>query len=138
LPIRVRPNGVIILSVLEVLLGILFLLGVFGLTVVGIGLQEVVPHVRLFPVRLFVVVIVLLGLAAVEFVLAFGAWNGMGWAWWGSLLFAVLGIVFFVMSLFLRPSLGAIVSLIVDLLVLYCLMQPRVQAYFGKGALAQA
>ena len=136
--VRARPNGVIILSVLEVLLGILFLLGVFGLTVVGIGLQEVVPHVRLFPVRLFVVVIVLLGLAAVEFVLAFGAWNGMGWAWWGSLLFAVLGIVFFVMSLFLRPGLGEIVSLIADLLVLYCLMQPRVQAYFGKGALAQA
>jgi len=138
LSIRARPNGVIILSVLEVLLGILFLLGVFGLTVVGIGLQEVVPHVRLFPVRLFVVVIVLLALAAVEFVLAFGAWNGMGWAWWGSLVFAVLGIVFFVMSLFLRPGLGEIVSLIADLLVLYCLMQPRVQAYFGKGALAQA
>jgi len=113
-------------------------LGVFGLTVVGIGLQEVVPHVRLFPVRLFVVVIVLLALAAVEFVLAFGAWNGMGWAWWGSLLFAVLGIVFFVMSLFLRPGLAEIVWLVVDLLVLYCLMQPRVQAYFGKSALAQA
>lgn len=135
---RARPNGVTLLSVLEALLGILFLLGVFALTVVRISLQEVVPHVRLFPVRLFVVVIVLFVLAAVEFVLAFGAWNGMGWAWWGSLVFAVLGIVFFVMSLFLRPGLGEIVSLIADLLVLYFLMQPRVQAYFGKGALAQA
>lgn len=135
---RARPNGVTLLSVLEALLGILFLLGVFALTVVRLSLQEVVPHVRLFPVRLFVVVIVLFVLAAVEFVLAFGAWNGMGWAWWGSLVFAVLGIVFFVMSLFLRPGLGEIVSLIADLLVLYFLMQPRVQAYFGKGALAQA
>lgn len=135
---RARPNGVTLLSVLEALLGILFLLGVFALTVVRLSLQEVVPHVRLFPVRLFVVVIVLFVLAAVEFVLAFAAWNGMGWAWWGSLVFAVLGIVFFVMSLFLRPGLGEIVSLIADLLVLYCLMQPRVQAYFGKGALAQA
>jgi uncharacterized membrane protein (DUF2068 family) len=115
-----------------------FLLGVFALTVVGLSLQEVVPHIRLFPVRLIAVVIVLFIFAAIEFVLAFGVWNGMGWAWWASLVFAVLGIVFFVLSIFLRPGFGEIVSLIIDLLALYCLMQPRVQAYFGKGPAARA
>lgn len=130
---RERPSGVTLLVVLQVLLGVLFLLGVFALTVVGFGLQEVVPHVRFFPIRMFVVVIVLFVLAAIEFVLAYGLWNGMGWAWGASLIFAVLGIVFFVFSLFLRPGFGEIASLIIDLLVLYYLMQPRVQAYFGKG-----
>jgi uncharacterized membrane protein (DUF2068 family) len=121
---------------LQILLGILFFLGAFALTVVGFGLPEVFPHVRLFPVRLFVVAIVLFVLAAIELVMAFGVWSGFGWAWGSSLAFAVLGVVFFVFSLFLRPGLGEIVALIIDLLVLYYLMQPRVQAYFGKGAAA--
>ena len=126
------------LTSLQVLLGVLFLLGVFSLTVIRLSLPEVVPHVRLFPVRLFVVVAALLVLAAIEFVLAFGLWSGMSWAWWGSLAFAVLGIVFYVLSLFLRPSVGEIASLILDLLVLYYLMQPRVQAYFRKATATQA
>jgi uncharacterized membrane protein (DUF2068 family) len=130
---RQRPSAISILVALQVLLGVLFLFGVFSLTVLRLSLTEVVPHVRLFPVRLFVVVVALLAFAAIEFVLAFGLWSRMSWAWWGSLAFAVLGIVFFVLSLFLRPGLGEIASLILDLLVLYYLMQPRVQAYFGQG-----
>ena len=134
--VRHRPGGVRLLAILQILLGTLFFLGAFALTVVGFGLPEVFPHVRFFPVRLFVVAIVLFVLAAIEFVLAFGVWSGFGWAWGSSLAFAVLGVVFFVFSLFLRPGLGEIVALITDLLVLYYLMQPRVQAYFGKGAAA--
>jgi uncharacterized membrane protein (DUF2068 family) len=95
-------------------------------------MQEVVPHVRLFPVRLIVVLIVLIVVAVAEFVLAFGVWGGMGWAWWSSLVFAVVELVFLVVSLFLRPGLGGIVSLIANLLVIYCLIQPNVQAYFRK------
>jgi uncharacterized membrane protein (DUF2068 family) len=114
----------------------LFFFGAFALTVAGFGLPEVFPHVRFFPVRLSVVAIVLFILAAIELVLAFGVWSGIRWAWGSSLAFAVLGVVFFVFSLFLRPGLGEILALIIDLLVLYYLMQPRVQAYFGKGAAA--
>lgn len=132
-----RSNAVIMLAALQVLLGILFLFGVFSLTVLGLSLPEVVPHVRLFPVRLFVVVVALLVFAAIEFVLGFGVWSRRSWAWWGSLAFAVLGIVFFVLSLFLRPGLGEFASLILDLLVLYYLMQPRVQTYFRKVTAAQ-
>ena len=116
------------------MLGTLCLLGVFALIVAGFHLPEVVPHVRFLPVRLFVVVVVLFVLAGIEFVLAYGLWNGLGWAWKGSLLLAVVGIVFFVFSLFLRPGFGEIASLVIDLLVLYYLMQPRVQAYFRKDA----
>ena len=134
---RQRPASITALAVLQGLLGTLCLLGVFALTVAGFRLPEVVPHVRLFPVKLFAVVIVLFVLAGIEFVLACGLWRGLGWAWKVSLVLAVVGIAFFVFSLFLRPGFGEIASLIIDLLVLYYLMQPRVQAYFRQDAAAQ-
>jgi uncharacterized membrane protein (DUF2068 family) len=133
LTVRQRPRGVKLLSTLQVLLGTLFLLGAFSTAVAGFGLPEMFPHVRIFPVRLLVVAAVLLVLAAVEFVLAFGAWSGKRWAWSACLAFAVLAVVFFVFSLFLRPGLGEVASLIIGILVLYYLMQPKVEAYFGKG-----
>jgi uncharacterized membrane protein (DUF2068 family) len=88
----------------------------------------------IIPVRLFVVAVVLLVLALVEFVLAYGLWSGMSWAWVASLAFALLGIVFAIFSLFLRPGIGEIISLLVNLLIVYYLMQPSIHSYFGKGS----
>lgn len=105
---RQRPVSITILTVLQSLLGVLCLLGVFALVVAGLRLSDVVPHVRFFPVRFFVVVIVLCVFAGIEFVLAYGLWIGLGWAWKVSLLLAVVGVVFFVFSLFLRPGFGEI------------------------------
>lgn len=132
LPSRQRPGDVTFLVILEILLGVLFLLGVFAIAA-GLRVEEVVPHVRLVPVRSFVVVLVLLVLGAFEFVLAYGLWSHMTWAWGVSLAVAVLEIVFYVFSLFLRPGFGEIASLIIDLLVLYYLMHPGVQKYFKEG-----
>lgn len=121
------------LVILQTLLGVLLFLGFVALTVVSFGLPELFPHIRLLiPVRLLVVAIILLVLAVIEFMLAFGLWSGMGWAWAASLAFALLGIVFAIFSLFLRPGIGEIASLIVNLLIVYYLMQPRIHAYFGK------
>jgi len=133
---RQRPFGVTILAVLQTLLGILLLLGVFALTVAGFRLSEVVPHVRLFPVRFSVVMITLFVLAAIDFVLAYGLWIGSTWAWKISLVFAVVGTAFFIFSIFLRPGIGEITSLVIDVLALYYLMQPRVQAYYRKDSAA--
>ena len=132
---RERPTGVTLLGVLQGFLGILLLLGFIALTIVSFGLPELFPHMRLlFPVRLFVVAIILLVLALVEFMLAYGLWSGMSWAWVASLAFALLGIVFAIFSLFLRPGIGEIISLLVNLLIVYYLMQPRIHSYFGKGS----
>jgi uncharacterized membrane protein (DUF2068 family) len=136
LSVRQRPMGIKLLTILQIVLGILFLLGALAIGVAGFGLPEIFPHVRVFPVRLFTVAVVLFILAVIEFTLAFGVWSGKSWACTASLAFAILSVVFFVFSLFLRPGLGELASLIIDLLVLYYLMQPRVQAYFGKGASA--
>ena len=126
----------LLFAVLQTLLGILFLLGVFALTVARFRLSEVVPHVRLFPVRFSVAMIALFALAAIDFVLAYGLWNGSTWAWKISLVFAVVGIAFFIFSIFLRPGIGEITSLIIDVLAIYYLMQPRVQAYYRKDSAA--
>ena len=131
---RQRPFGVTILAALETLLGILFLLEVLALVVARFRLSEVIPQVRLFPVRFSVVMILLFMLGVIDFVLAYGLWNGSSRAWKISLIFSVVGIAFFIFSIFLRPGFSEIGSLIIDLLVLYFLMQPRVQAYFQQGA----
>ncbi len=125
-------------AVLHILLGILLLLGGFALTVIGFGLPEMFPHVRWFAVRSVVVGIALVVFALIDFVLAYGLWNGKGWAWFAALVFALLGIVFSVFSLFLRPGMGELIWLIIDLLIVYYLMQPRVQAYFGRGTVVPA
>ena len=131
---RKCPLGVSILTVLQMLLGVLLLLGVFAQTVAGLRLTEVVPHVSLFPVRFSVVILTLFILAAFDFVLAYGLWNGSSWAWKISLVFEVVGIAFFTFSIFLRPGIGEITSLIIDVLALYCLMQPNAQSYCRKDS----
>ncbi len=131
-----RPAGVTVLAILQVLLGLLLLLGFTALTFVSFGLPELFPHMRLVvPLRLSVVAMILLTLAIAELILAYGLWQGSSWAWVASLGLALLGTVFAILSLFLRPGIGEIVSLIANLLVIYYLIQPRVHAYFSKAHL---
>jgi len=98
---------------------------------VSFVIPEMFPHIR-FAVRSATLGIALVILAVIDFILAYGLWTGRRWAWIASLAFAVLGIVITVLSLFGRPGLGAIFALILYLLVIYYLMQPRVHAFLVK------
>ncbi len=135
MPTIVRSFGLKLLAGLEIVLGLLTLLGAIVQLFVGFVLPEIFPHVRFFVPRSIISGLGLIGLALIDFVLAFGLWKGKGWAWVASVIFAVLGIGFSVFSLFLRPRVGEFVSLILDLVILYYLMQPRVQSYFGRGTM---
>jgi hypothetical protein len=128
-----RPFGVTLLTALQILLGILVLLGGVAQLFVGFVLPEMFPHVRFFAPRSILSGLGLIALALIDFILAFGLWHGKKWAWVASLIFAVIGIGFSVFSLFIRPRVGEFVSLILDLVILYYLMQPRVQSFFGRG-----
>lgn len=130
---RTRPSGIKFLTALHLVLGALLALGGFTLTVVGFALPETFPHLRWFVVGSVLVGTALLFFALIQFLLAYGLWNGMGWAWIASMVFAVLGIISSVLTLYLRPRVWEFVSLILDLLIIYYLMQPRVQAYFGRS-----
>jgi len=124
-----------LLSVLHIILGVLLVFGGAALLAVGLVLPEMFPHVRLlFAVRSVTIGIILVAFALIDFILAYGLWTGRRWAWIASLAFAVLGIVLTVLSLFVRPGFGEILALILYLLVIYYLMQPRVQIFFGRGS----
>lgn len=126
-----------VLAILQALLGLLLFFGFVALAVVSFGLPELFPHLKIMiPMPMFSIALVLLAFAIVEFVLAFGLWHGTGWAWIAALCVAILGIVFAILSLFLRPGIGEIISLIVNLLIVYYLMQPRTHAFFRKSSAA--
>ena len=99
---------------------------------VGLVLPAMFPHVRFFG-RSLVFGLALVLLALIDFVLAYGLWKGKRWAWIAALGFAIIGIVLAVLSLSTAPRIGEFVSLVLNLLILYFLIQPRVQAYFGRG-----
>ena len=133
-----RPVGVTVLAALEAILGFLVLLGGLTIVIVGFILPLTFPHVRWFPTRTTAVGIALLVFALIDFALAIGLWVGKRWAWIAGLVCAVLGIMLGVFSLFIRPGIGEVIALVLDLVIIYYLMQPKVQAYFPKGLKAAA
>jgi uncharacterized membrane protein (DUF2068 family) len=120
-----RPNGVATVAILEMLLGII-LFTAFVLSF----LPGILRHFR--PVTEMILLI----LATVDFALAYGLWTGKGWAWTTALVFGLVGITFSGFMLFVRPAFGQLVSLLIDLLILYYLMQPKVHRHF-KGTVSQ-
>ncbi|HXY82686.1 MAG TPA: DUF2127 domain-containing protein [Candidatus Saccharimonadales bacterium] len=117
-----RPSGVVALAILEIALGVLLFTGfMFAI------FPKIMQHFR--PVA----GTVLLMLAIVDFTLAFGLWKGKRWAWTCAMIFALVGIVFSSVMLFTRPAFGAMTTLIVEIIILYYLLQPKVQRHFGKS-----
>ena len=105
---------------------------------VSFVLPEVFPHVKFFARRSPFSGLGLVVFAFVEFIFAYGLWKGKGWAWIGSLILAVISLVFSALTLFMRPRVGEVIALVLNLVIMYYLMQPRVQSYFGKGKLSVA
>lgn len=138
MPHTTRPFGITLLAVLQIILGILELLGAFVVAFVSFVLPEAFPHVRFFAPRTPFSGLGLVVFAFVEFILAYGLWKGKGWAWIGSLILAVISLVFSALTLFMRPRVGEVIALVLNLVIIYYLMQPRVQSYLGKDKLSVA
>lgn len=133
---RHRPMGITILAVLETI-GALVLLALGAMVIllgaavlVAIGLGEVSLGVALSEIVVFVGGFILL-LGVIELAIAWGLWKGQGWAWTVALIVAVLGIIGGVIAL-VSGSLYNIVTLAVQVIIVYYLYRPEVKAYFGK------
>lgn len=124
-----KPFGVTLLSAFHVMIGVL-------LALQGLGLLA--RYARLLGLRSGVVGGGLVVFAFIAFVLAYGLWTGRRWSWTVAVGCAVLGILFAVLSLFVRPRVGPIIELLLYVLVIYYLMQPRVQAYLGRSVTSSA
>jgi hypothetical protein len=75
---------------------------------------------------------ILIIVALLDAVLAYGLWSGRGWAWILSLILAAVGILFSLISLVFRGGVGGLVTLIIDAVIVYYLTRPNVKAFFGE------
>ena len=124
---------------LHVLQAILLFLGGLAVLAVGFFLSQAIlrfPHLLrgIFPVIGAVLIVV----ALLDAVLAYGLWTGRGWAWILSLILAALGILFSLVSLVFRGGVGGFLTLIIDLIIVYYLTRPNVKAFFGETPAAPA
>ncbi|MEM3406109.1 MAG: hypothetical protein QXY18_01695 [Nitrososphaerota archaeon] len=132
---RERPLGVTILAILEAIGGIIYLAGILLINLF-LGMMmgfmpEEIPEMEFFGGFLgmiaLVVSIVLLILGLVSFLLAYGLWTGKGWAWTLTFIFSIIGILLGLVSL---PA--GIITILINIVILYYLTRPHVKAFFGK------
>lgn len=109
---KIRPLGVTIIAILTAIGGIIFLLSGIVSLIIGIGF-------------------LLLALGIAYLVMAYGLWNGRGWAWTITLVLTVIGIIVGIGSL-VTGNAGAVVGIIIQAIVIYYLYRPNVKAFFGK------
>jgi len=137
-----RPFGVTILAILEVIGGILslaagafmlFAAAAFGMMIPGEMPGGISGFVGLMMGLFSVIGIVVITIGLISFIIAYGLWNGRGWAWTLCLIFSIIGIIIGILSL---PT--GIISLIINILILYYLTRPHVKAFFGKGPSVEA
>ena len=129
-----RPTGVTIMAVLQVLAGLVFFgLGALMMALAGfVGMAGVIPDIPVFPAFLGGVVLGIIGaimlvVGILSFVVAYGYWNGRGWAWTLGIVLTVISLVLDLLSL---PEGG--LGLIINALIIYYLTRPYVKRWFGK------
>lgn len=131
-----RPTGVTVLSVLAGLLGLLALAG--GIIAISASafisqLVETYSPLTAIPAAILSGILAIAGGIAVivgilYIAVAYGLWIGAGWAWWLTIILAILGVISGLLTL---P--GGIIPLIIYALIIWYFWQPSVKAYFGQG-----
>jgi hypothetical protein len=76
---------------------------------------------------------VLVAIAIVSFVVAYGLLKGKRWAWTVAIILSIISIVWNAITLVTAANYGGIISIIISGIILYYLFRPHVKAYFGKG-----
>lgn len=130
---KVRPLGITILALLEVISGLMLLLsgvalaallGVMGATcsqMLGLGAFGVLGTLV---GTVLGSLLIILGL--ISFLIAWGLWTGRGWAWTLGFVLAIIGLIMALLGF-------NIVSILINLIVIYYLTRPHVKAFFGKA-----
>jgi len=124
-----RPLGVTILAILHIIGGILSLLSAVSTVAMLSGILGY-PFYGLFETIFVTITAVSAIVGILGFVIAYGFWNGKGWAWTMGIILAIIGIIFSVIYL---PM--GIISIIIEAVVIYYLTRPHVKEFFGKGVL---
>jgi hypothetical protein len=156
-----RPTGVTIIAILSIIGGIIMLFGAITLITIGAILPTLPPSVfnqsglqgnltvgqapipstggppmivsqSLLGGIGIAIGAVLLAIAIASFVVAYGLLKGLGWAWTVTVVLSIISIVFKAISI-VTGNISAIISIIINGIILYYLYRPHVKAYFGKA-----
>jgi hypothetical protein len=79
---------------------------------------------------------VLVALAIVSFIVAYGLLKGRRWAWTVTLILSIISIVLNAITVAASAgaNVGGIISIIISGIIIYYLYRPHVKAYFGRGS----
>ena len=154
-----RPTGVTIIAILNIIGGAIMLIFGIGLITLGAVLPTLPPSVfnqselqgnltagqapippSAPPMALQSLLggfgiafgAVLVALAIVSFIVAYGLLKGRGWAWTVTIILSIISIVWNAITIATAANFGGIVSIIISGIILYYLYRPHVKAYFGK------
>jgi hypothetical protein len=153
-----RPTGVTIIAILNIIGGIIMLIGAVVLIAIGailptlppsvfnqtelqgnltVGQAPIPPGAPMVPQSLLggigiAIGVVLLAIAIVSFVVAYGLLKGLGWAWTVTVILSIISIVLNAISI-AAGNIASIISIIISGIILYYLYRPHVKEYFGKG-----
>ena len=127
-----RPDGITILALLEILIGVIGLLS--ALTIIGFAaLLTIVPAngVLLGAVG-FIIGGILLIFSAIWLATGLGFLHGRGWSWTLGMVFSVLSLLGAIGTIFVGLYTGGLGGLIFWGLIIYYLTRNHVKAFFGK------
>jgi hypothetical protein len=155
-----RPLGVTIIAILNIIGGVLMLIFGIGLITLGTVLPTLPPSAfnqsqlqgnlttgqtpipaGAPPMALEFLLggvgiafgAVLVVLAIVSFVVAYGLLKGRRWAWTVTIILSIASIVWNAITLATAANFGGIISIIISGIIIYYLFRPHVKAYFGKA-----
>ena len=116
---KVRPTGVTILAILEIISGISAIgAGSMFATMSGMMGIDVAAYAGAVSGGM-----IALGIAS--FIMAWGLLKGKSWAWTITLILTIIGLASNAVSF-------NVIGIIINAIVLYYLYRPHVKAYFGK------
>ena len=146
--VKKRPTGITILAVLQIIFGVIFLIGAAGMFLVASladvteledAIGEDVPDwiADNFVMAFGVLGLLFLIIGIVGFVLGYGYLKGISWAWAVGIIFAVLGIIGDLIEPMVDRTVdvlaSSIIGIILGILILYYLTRPHVKSFFGKA-----
>jgi uncharacterized membrane protein (DUF2068 family) len=144
-----RPIGVTIIAILNIIGGIIMLLG--GITLVAAGtilpslppsafqngnLTE--PNINLSGIppsfaggTAIAIGGVIIAIGIVSFIVAYGLLKGMRWAWTLTVVLSIISIVLNAISI-ATGNIGGIVSIIISGIIIYYLYRPHVKVFLAR------
>jgi hypothetical protein len=119
--------------------GLFVVAGLFASSTFMNQINQSLPQwlLNIAPVAFAVAGIIVLIIAIIAFMLAYGFLKGRGWAWTLAMVLLFLSIIFDIISWALsgfNPAsiVSTIISIIIAVVIIIYLMRPNVKAWFGK------